>query len=163
MQKKIAVYPGTFDPITNRHLDILQRASSIFDMVYIAVAKNLHKNPLFNDEERLELIEGCIRDYPNVKVDNFDGLVVEFARKKGATVIIRGLRAISDFDYEFQMALMNRHLSDEIDTVFLMPHEDYTYLSSSTVREIAKFGGDVDGFVTENVKEALINKFRSPK
>lgn len=161
---KIAVYPGSFDPITNGHLDILARAASIFDVVHIAVATNLNKAPLFSASERCELIKACTQTrFNNVRITCFEGLVVEFARQVGATVIIRGLRAISDFDYEFQMALMNRHLNDNIDTVFLMPAEEYTYLSSSTVKEIARFGGNISAFVPEPVKIALMNKFRSEK
>ncbi|HDP69005.1 MAG TPA: pantetheine-phosphate adenylyltransferase [Candidatus Marinimicrobia bacterium] len=158
---KIAIYPGTFDPVTNGHLDILQRAASVFGEVYIAVAHNLHKNPLFTIDERIEMVKRCTSQYSNVKIDQFDGLAVEYARQVSASVIIRGLRAISDFDYEFQMALMNRHMNDNIDTVFFMPHEDYTYLSSSTVREIVRFGGDVSEFVPEYVKNELIRKLRS--
>jgi len=157
---KIAIYPGTFDPVTNGHLDILARAASVFELVYIAVAHNLHKNPLFTIEERIQMIQACIKDYSNVRIEQFNGLAVDFARKVGATVIIRGLRAISDFDYEFQMALMNRHMDDTIDTVFFMPHEDYTYLSSSTVRELVRFGGNVAEFVPEIVEEELIKKLR---
>ncbi len=160
---RIAIYPGTFDPITFGHLDILKRASTLFDMVYIAVAKNLHKNPLFSDDERMQMISECVRSFDSVKVDQFDGLVVDYAGRVKATAIIRGLRAISDFDYEFQMALMNRHVNEDIDTVFLMPHEDYTYLSSTTVKELAELGGDVSEFVPENVREALIQKFRSKR
>lgn len=158
---KLAIYPGTFDPVTNGHLDILKRAASVFETVYIAVAQNMHKNPLFTTEERIVMIQNCTSQYPNVKIDQFKGLAVEYARKVGASVIIRGLRAISDFDYEFQMALMNRHMNDNIDTVFFMPHEDYTYLSSSTVREIVRFGGNVSEFVPEIVKNELIRKLRS--
>ena len=158
---KVAIYPGTFDPVTNGHLDILKRAASVFGVVHIAVAENMHKNPLFTTEERIAMIKECIHAFPNVKVDQFDGLAVEYARRVGASVIIRGLRAISDFDYEFQMALMNRHMNDEIDTVFFMPDENYTYLSSSTVREIVRFDGDVTEFVPEIVKNELIRKLRS--
>ncbi len=158
---KLAIYPGTFDPVTNGHLDILKRAASVFGTVYIAVAQNMHKNPLFTTEERIAMIQNCTSQYPNVKIDHFKGLAVEYAQKVGASVIIRGLRAISDFDYEFQMALMNRHMNDNIDTVFFMPHEDYTYLSSSTVREIVRFGGNVSEFVPGIVKNELIRKLRS--
>ena len=158
---KLAIYPGTFDPVTNGHLDILERAASVFGTVYVAVAKNIHKNPLFTTDERIKLIKECTSHYLNVAVDQFDGLAVDYAQKVGASVIIRGLRAISDFDYEFQMALMNRHMNDSIDTVFFMPHEDYTYLSSSTVREIVRFGGNINAFVPEIVKNELIKKLRS--
>ena len=158
---KLAIYPGTFDPVTNGHLDILERAASVFGTVYVAVAKNIHKNPLFTTDERIKLIKEGTSHYTNVEVDQFDGLAVDYAQKVGASVIIRGLRAISDFDYEFQMALMNRHMNDSIDTVFFMPHEDYTYLSSSTVREIVRFGGNINAFVPEIVKKELIKKLRS--
>jgi len=157
---KIAIYPGSFDPVTNGHLDVLKRAASLFDLVYIAVARNLQKVPLFTAEERVVLIRDCTKEIPNIKMDSFDGMVVDYARKVGADVIIRGLRALSDFDYEFQMALMNRHLNEKIDTVFLVPHEDYTYLSSSMVRELARFGGDISAFVPVNVQAALLQKIR---
>ncbi|HCK99355.1 MAG TPA: pantetheine-phosphate adenylyltransferase [Candidatus Marinimicrobia bacterium] len=158
---KLAIYPGTFDPITNGHLDILERAAAVFETVYIAVANNIHKDPLFSTEERIRMIKSCTLHYPNVRIAQFDGLVVDLAQEVGASIIIRGLRAISDFDYEFQMALMNRHMNDKIDTVFFMPHEDYTYLSSSTVREIVRLGGDVSAFVPKYVKEELIRKLRN--
>ncbi len=158
---KLAIYPGTFDPITNGHLDILERAASVFDKVYIAVAQNLHKNPLFSTAERIEMIQACTHKYPNVMIDHFEGLAVDYAQKVGASLIIRGLRAISDFEYEFQMALMNRHMNGNIDSVFFMPREEYTYLNSSTVREIVRFGGDVSAFVPEIVKNKLIRKLRS--
>ncbi len=155
---KIAVYPGTFDPITNGHLDILERGASIFDKVYIAVAHNVNKKPLFDTQEREQLITGCTQRYQNVLIDRFSGLVVDFAHHVAASVIIRGLRALSDFEYEFQMALMNRHLNGNIDTIFLMPHEENTYLSSSVVKEIARFKGDISRFVPDNVRLALENK-----
>lgn len=158
---KLAIYPGTFDPITNGHLDILERAAAVFEIVYVAVANNILKTPLFSTEERIRMVKSCTLHYPNVRITQFDGLVVDLAQKVGASIIIRGLRAISDFDYEFQMALMNRHMNDRIDTVFFMPHEDYTYLSSSTVREIVRLGGDVSAFVPEYVKEELIRKLRN--
>ncbi len=158
---KKAVYPGTFDPVTNGHLDVLRRAASVFDVVYVAIAMNILKDPLFTTDERVKLLKECTKEFDNVKVDKFRGLVVDFAAQKEASVIIRGLRAVSDFEYEFQMALTNRHLNDKIDTVFLLPHVDYTYLSSSTVREIAKFDGDVSEFVPDVVVRELKRKFRS--
>ncbi|PIS29145.1 MAG: pantetheine-phosphate adenylyltransferase [Candidatus Marinimicrobia bacterium CG08_land_8_20_14_0_20_45_22] len=157
---KIAIYPGTFDPITNGHLDILERASAIFDLVYIAIAVNVDKKPVFTVEERLEMIRKTTEKFDNVRIDHFTGLVVNYASKVHASVIIRGLRAVSDFEFEFQMALTNRQLNEDIDTVFLMPRVDYTYLSSSTVREIAKFGGDVSQFVPEYVKNELYSKLK---
>jgi pantetheine-phosphate adenylyltransferase len=155
---KIAIYPGTFDPITNGHLDILERAVKLFDKVIITVARNPSKAPMFTEEERRDMVEACVRKYKNVEVDSFDGLLVEYARKKRATSLVRGLRAISDFEYELQMALMNRKLDGNIETVFLMPNEKYTYLNSSIVREIARLGGDVSGFVPKPVLQALKRK-----
>lgn len=155
---KIAIYPGTFDPITNGHLDILERALKLFDKVIITVAKNPSKQPLFSQEERRSLIRSAVKRYKNVEVDLFDGLLVEYARKKKATSLVRGLRAISDFEYELQMALMNRKLDSTLETVFLMPNEKYTYLNSSIIREIARLGGDVRDFVPEAVLKALTGK-----
>lgn len=155
---KIAIYPGTFDPITNGHLDILERAVKLFDRVIITVAKNPSKQPLFNQEERCAMIRSAVKQYKNVEVDTFDGLLVEYARKKKATSLVRGLRAISDFEYELQMALMNRKLDSTLETVFLMPNEKYTYLNSSIIREIARLGGDVRDFVPEAVLKALTKK-----
>jgi pantetheine-phosphate adenylyltransferase len=157
---KIAIYPGTFDPITNGHLDILERAAAIFDLVYIAIAVNVDKKPVFTVDERIEMIRQSTAKFKNVRIDHFNGLVVDYAGKVDATVIIRGLRAVSDFEFEFQMALTNRQLNEKVDTVFLMPHVDYTYLSSSTVREIAKFGGDVSRFVPRHVKNELYKKLK---
>ncbi len=158
---KIAVYPGTFDPITNGHLDILKRASAMFDIVHIAVVKNTNKKTLFSIKERMEMIEKCIGQLDNVKIDKFSGLVVNYAAKVDASVIIRGLRAVSDFDYEFQMALMNRHQNENIDTIFLMSHEKNTYLSSSIIKEIASFDGEIDRFLPKHVQIKLKNKLRS--
>lgn len=155
---KIAIYPGTFDPITNGHLDILERALKLFDKVIITVAKNPTKQPLFDQEERRSMIRSAVKRYKNVEVDMFDGLLVEYARKKKATSLVRGLRAISDFEYELQMALMNRKLDSTLETVFLMPNEKYTYLNSSIIREIARLGGDVHDFVPEAVLKALTEK-----
>jgi len=152
---KIAIYPGTFDPITNGHLDIVQRAARLFDKVIVTIARNSSKNPMFTEQERLALIKAAVKGNKRVAVDIFDGLLVEYARKKKATAIVRGLRAISDFEYEFQMALMNRKLNDQCETVFMMPNAKYTFLNSSIVREIARLGGDVKDFVPPVVQRAL--------
>lgn len=157
---KKAVCPGTFDPITNGHLDIIRRGLEIFDEVIVAVAKNPKKMPLFSLEERLELIRGSVKGLQNVRVDAFDGLLVDYARSNKGIAIIRGLRAISDFEYEFQMALMNRRLDSDIETVFMMPSEEYSYLTSTIVKEVASFGGSVKDLVPEVVEEALRQKFR---
>ncbi len=158
--KKLAIYPGTFDPITFGHLDVIQRASELFDTVIVAVLENASKKPLFSKEERVEMIRHSIQGMTNVEVDVFDGLLVEYAKKKGAIAIIRGLRAISDFEYEFQMALMNRKISNGITTVFLMPHEKYTYLNSTIVRELARLKANVSDFVPSFVAEKLKEKFK---
>ena len=157
---KIAIYPGTFDPITNGHLDIIERAAHLFDKVIVTVAVNSSKTPMFTGEERVEMIQAIIKQkrFTNVSVERFNGLLVSFATKKNATAIIRGLRAISDFEYEFQMALMNRKQSSKIDTVFLMPAEKYTYLNSSIVREIARLDGKFKDFVHPVVFRALKKK-----
>lgn len=160
---KIAIYPGTFDPITNGHLDILERAINLFDKVIVSIARNSSKDPLFPEQERLELIRQAIKSYKQVEVDSFEGLLVDYAKKKKATAVVRGLRAISDFEYELQMALMNRKLNPNVQTVFLMPNEKYTYLNSTIVREIARLGGDVTDFVPPVVKEALNRKFKKKK
>jgi len=158
---KTAIYPGTFDPITNGHLDILARATKLFDKVIITVAANSSKNPLFTERERIDLIRQAAKGLRNVEVDTFTGLLVDYARRKKAKAIVRGLRVISDFEYEFQMALMNRKLHEEIETVFLMPNEKFTYLSSSIVREIARLNGDVQSFVPPVVLRALKKKLRA--
>jgi pantetheine-phosphate adenylyltransferase len=153
-----AIYPGSFDPITNGHLDVLQRATKIFDEVIIAIAFNSQKTGLFTPDERVALIEGAIRPLENVHVVKFHGLLVEFARERQASAVIRGLRAISDFEFEFQMALMNRKLSQDVETIFLMPREEYTYLSSRIVKEIASLGGAIENFVPPAVAKALREK-----
>jgi pantetheine-phosphate adenylyltransferase len=158
---KTAVYPGTFDPITNGHLDIIKRASRIFDHIIVSVSNNLNKNPLFTLEERRGLIENSIQDLDNVDVDVFDGLLVHYAEKKGATAIIRGLRAVSDFDYEFQMALMNRKQNPKLETIYLMPSEEYTYINSTVVKEIARLGGRIDCFLPSVVQNALKEKIQT--
>jgi pantetheine-phosphate adenylyltransferase len=154
-----AIYPGTFDPVTNGHIDIIKRAREIFDSIVVTVAINTGKTPLFTTEERVKMLKDSLKEFQNVTVDSFDGLVVDHAKSVGATSIIRGLRAVSDFEYEFQMALMNRKLSGKISTVFLMLHEKYTYLNSSIVRNLASFHSDVSDFVPPNVKLELDKKF----
>jgi pantetheine-phosphate adenylyltransferase len=151
----VAVYPGTFDPFTFGHIDIARRAHRLFPRLVIAVTTNPEKSALFSLEERRQIIRDTTRGMRGVSIDSFDGLLVDYVRRKGARVVIRGIRALSDFEYEFQMALMNRKLCDEIETVFLMPHEKYSYLSSRLVREIALLGGDVSGFVTPMVEKML--------
>jgi len=155
---RAAVYPGSFDPITKGHEDLIHRSLGFVDRMVVAVAVNVAKQPLFSFEERVALIRECVPD-KRVEVQSFDGLLVDFAKKIGATVIVRGLRAVSDFEYEFQMALMNRNLGPHIETVFLVPAFDLTYLSSSLVREVARFGGDVSALVHPAVQQALKRKF----
>ncbi len=149
------IYPGTFDPITYGHLDVLSRAAKLFDHVTIAVAHNPGKKPRFTPEERVELIKPSIEKFDNVKITTFTGLLVDFAIEQDATAIIRGLRALSDFEFEFNMALMNRHLKGEIETIFVMPAEAYSYTSSHLVKQVARYGGDVTKFVPPNVAAAL--------
>ena len=157
---KIAIYPGTFDPITNGHLDVIERASSLFDKVIVAVLNKADsKNVLFNERERLELVQESIDKFSNVECDVFNGLLIEYAELKHASAIIRGLRAISDFEYEFQMALMNRSINEEIRTVFLMPHQKYIHISSSLIKEVATFKGDVSQYVPNHVNKLLKSKF----
>ena len=153
--KRIAVYPGTFDPITNGHLDIIQRGSRLFDRVIVAIASNADKTPMFDAKERAAFILEAVAELPNVEVDTFSGLLVDYLRRRRAHVIVRGLRAISDFEYEFQMALMNRRLDSEAETVFMMPAEAYSYLSSRLVKEVVALGGDVSGLVPAAVADAL--------
>jgi len=155
---KIAIYPGTFDPITNGHLDVVERAARIFEKVIITVAKNPKKRPLFSTRERVEMISAVVKELPHhekVTVESFTGLIVDYAQSRKASAIIRGLRAVSDFEYELQMAQVNRKLARNITTVFLMPHENYTYLNSTIVREVASFGGDVSCFVPPLVEKKL--------
>lgn len=156
---RTAIYPGTFDPITYGHIDIIERGLAIFDRLIIAVALNPKKAPLFNIEERMEMIEESLGRHPKVSVETFSGLLVEEAERRKAKVILRGLRAVSDFEYEFQMALMNRNLNNKIETVFMMTGEAYSYLSSSVVKEIASLGGTVDGLVPKIVSERLKERF----
>lgn len=164
MCPKIAVYPGTFDPITNGHLDLIKRALQFFDKIILAIGENPAKKPLFSIEERIYLAQKALEENnleKSVEVAHFSGLLVDFAREKGASVIIRGLRAVSDFEYEMQLALMNRKLSNSIDTIFLMPSLRYIFLSSSIIKEAAKFGGQVDDLVPKIVAEKLKEKFAS--
>ena len=156
---RTALYPGTFDPVTLGHLDVLQRASRIFDRVIIAVALNESKKPTLSFEHRAELIRENLQEMPHVEIRQFDGLVIEFAKEMGAVALIRGLRAVSDFEYEIQMAQMNRNLDEGIETLFLMPNEAYTFVSSRLIKQVASYGGDVSKFVPPNVFEALKKTF----
>lgn len=158
---KKVIYPGTFDPVTNGHIDIIRRATDLFDQVVVAVAINPSKTPLFSTEERVEMLKETLKDFNNVVVNSFNGLTVEHAKQVGAIGIIRGLRQISDFEFEFQMALMNRKLAGDITTIFLMPHERYTYLNSTIIRNLASLNADVSNFVPPMVQEALKKKFSS--
>ena len=155
---KIALYPGTFDPITNGHIDLVQRASKLFDQVIVAIASSSKKKPRFTLDERIELAENVLTDCPNVIVKGFNILLVDFAKQQNANVLIRGLRAISDFEYEFQLASMNRTLAPDIESLFLMPADEYSFISSSLVKEVAALGGDVSNFVHPIVYEALKSK-----
>jgi pantetheine-phosphate adenylyltransferase len=152
---RIAVCPGSFDPLTMGHVDIIERAARLFDHVVVSVLINRDKTPLFSLDERVEIIREVFADRPNVEVDTFEGLLVDYARQKQASVIIRGLRAVSDFEYEFQMALMNRHLSPQIETAFMMPAEQYTYISSRLIKEVFALGGRVEGLVPPLVEQRL--------
>ncbi len=152
---RIAICPGTFDPITNGHLDVIQRAARLFDRVIVAVADSGTKSPLFTLDERLSLVSQAVRGFPNVEAEVFSGLLVEYVSRRGAQVVVRGLRAVSDFEFEFQLALMNRKLNEQVETLFMMPRETYTFLSSRLVKEIAMLGGDVAEFVPPHVVEAL--------
>ncbi len=160
MSLQTAIYPGTFDPITVGHSDLVQRASRLFERVVVAIAESAGKTPFFSLNERVELAKEALSGYENVEVRGFNTLLVEYMREVDATVIIRGLRAVSDFEYEFQLASMNRHLRDDIETVFLTPAEQYSYISSSLVREIARLGGDISPFVPANVVAAIHNRMR---
>ena len=155
MERVVAIYPGSFDPVTNGHLDLIERGAKIFDHLIVAVLHNLEKDPLFTLQERVEMLREVTRSWPNVEVDVFEGLLVEYARRRHARVILRGIRAISDYEYELQMALMNRKLEPEIETVFMMPAETYSYLSSRLVREIARLGGPIRGLVPPVVEQRL--------
>jgi pantetheine-phosphate adenylyltransferase len=154
----VAIYPGSFDPLTNGHVDIIRRGARLFDRIIIAVLINLEKAPLFTVPERVAIAREVFRDWSNVEVDTFDGLLVEYARSRQASVIVRGLRAVSDFEYEMQMALMNRRLAPDVETVFMMPAEPYTYVSSRLVKEVVALGGSVNGLVPEIVERRLREK-----
>ena len=156
--ERIAVYPGTFDPVTHGHLDLADRGRRHFDRLIIAILRNKDKQALFDVEERTEMLREAISEFPNVEVDSFDGLLVDYAKRVGASVILRGIRAITDFEYEMQMTMMNRKLAPGVETVFLMPSETYSYVSSRLVREIAALGGSVDGLVPANVARALARR-----
>ncbi len=157
-----AIYPGTFDPITNGHLDVIGRACTIFDKIHVAVANNAGKEPLFTPDERLELIQANVSDNPQVEVLQFNGLIVDLARELKAVALIRGLRAVSDFEYEFQMAQMNRHLDGEVETIFLMPNEEYFFTSSQLVKQVFRFTSRERRLIPDNVHRALCRKFGHP-
>ena len=150
-----AIYPGSFDPVTSGHLDLIGRAAMIFDRLIVAIARNLEKDPLFDVKERIEMLEAVTFEWKNVEIDSFDGLLVDFARSNGGTVILRGIRAVSDYEYELQMAMMNRKIEPQIETVFMLPGEAYSYISSRLVKELARLGGPVKGLVPPLVEERL--------
>jgi pantetheine-phosphate adenylyltransferase len=160
---RTAIYPGSFDPLTNGHLDVIQRAAKLFDRVIVAVAKNDSKQPLFTLAERLALVKAAIKHLPHVEADSFDGLLIEYAARQKAQAVVRGLRAVSDFEFEFQLALMNRKLNENVEAIFMMPKDTYTFLSSRIVKEIARLGGDVSSFVPPHVQTALIKKLKLRK
>ena len=157
---RIAVYPGSFDPMTNGHTDIVERSKALFDRVHVGILRNPQKEALFTVEERLEMIQEIYADDPEVEVQAFDGLLVDFAERVGAGAIIRGLRAATDFEYELQMALMNRRLRDRIETLFMVPREEFTFVSSSLIKEVCRFGGSIEGLVPPQVESRLAAKFR---
>ena len=155
----LAVYPGSFDPLTNGHVDIISRGARLFDRIIVAILINAEKSPLFSMDERVEIASAVFRDQPNVEVDTFEGLLVDYVARRGAQVIVRGLRAVSDFEFEFQMALMNQRLNGAIETVFMMPAEQYTYISSRLIKEVFALGGRVHGLVPDMVEARLREKF----
>ena len=155
---RIAIYPGSFDPLTNGHVDIIERGARIFDSIIVAILANVEKTPLFTEQERVAIIRDVFKGARNVQVDTFDGLLVQYAQRKKASVLVRGLRAVSDFEYEFQMALMNRHLAPELETVFMMPDEKYTYISSRLIKEVFSLGGEIEGLVPAVVEDQLREK-----
>ncbi|MFA5147068.1 MAG: pantetheine-phosphate adenylyltransferase [Candidatus Omnitrophota bacterium] len=160
---KVAVYPGTFDPVTYGHIDLIKRASNIFDRVIVAVVRKPHKSVLFSVEERVAMLKDAVRDMRNVVVDEFDGLAVDYVRKRGANVVLRGLRMLSDFEYEFQMALTNRKLDPGIETIFMMPHESYSYISSKLIKEAAGLGADLKNFLPKKASALLKEKLKYKK
>ena len=157
---RTAIYPGSFDPLTNGHLDVIERAAKLFDRVVVAVAKNEAKQPMFSLEERLSLVRDAIKNIPTAEADSFDCLLVDYVNRRNAQTIVRGLRAISDFEFEFQLALMNRKLNEKIETIFMMPKDTYTFLSSRIIKEIAQLGGDISAFVPVHVRTALVEKLK---
>jgi len=160
---RTVIYPGSFDPLTNGHLDVIQRAAKLFDRVVVAIARNESKNPLFSLAERRNLVSRCVARLDNVETDTFTGLLVHYVEQRSGQAIIRGLRAVSDFEFEFQLALMNRKLNERVETIFMMPKDTYTFLSSRIVKEIARLGGDVSPFVPPEVKSALSAKLSKRK
>ena len=160
---RIGVYPGSFDPVTNGHLDIIRRGSKLFDTLYVVVPKNIQKNTLFTTEERMELLKEVTKEIPNIVIDSTDSLTVNYAQQVGATAMLRGLRMVSDFDYELQLATLNRTLDENIETIFIMSSHEYSFLSSSSVKELVKFGADVSEFVPYEVKLALDKKYTNNK
>jgi pantetheine-phosphate adenylyltransferase len=158
---RTVIYPGSFDPITNGHLDLIQRATKLFDRVIVAIARNDSKQPLFTQQQRVDMVGQAIQEIPRVEADSFDGLLINYVEQRAAQAVIRGLRAVSDFEFEFQLALMNRKLNERIETIFMMPKDTYTFLSSRMVKEIASLGGDVSAFVPTHVKVLLAEKLAS--
>jgi pantetheine-phosphate adenylyltransferase len=163
LKNVIAIYPGTFDPLTNGHLDLIHRGAKIFDQLIVAILRNSEKTPLFSLEERIDMLKACTAEMPNVRVDTFEGLLVDYAVEQKASAVLRGIRAISDYEYELQMALMNRKLDPRLETIFMMPAEAYSYLSSRLVRELAQLKGPVTGLVPKLVEERLREKLKAPR